>query len=71
MQNGISINPLWIGDIRILYLGRVICNNNKPRELREHPTGAILSQALEIRKVQRLSCKGVHSSEWKCEAPQY
>nr|DAG91571.1 MAG TPA: hypothetical protein [Crassvirales sp.]DAK53090.1 MAG TPA: hypothetical protein [Crassvirales sp.] len=54
-----------------MYLGRVICNNNKPRELRGHPIRTILSQALEIRKVQRLSCKGVHSSEWKCEAPQY
>lgn len=40
----------------------------KPREFRETPYGTILSQAL-LGKVQRLSRNGVHSSEWKCEAP--
>lgn len=40
----------------------------KPREFRETPFGTILSQAL-FGKVQRLSRNGVHSSEWKCEAP--
>ena len=40
----------------------------KPREFRETPNGTTLSQAL-LGKVQRLSRNGVHSSEWKREAP--
>lgn len=42
----------------------------KPREFRGTPYGTILSQAL-YGKVQRLSRNGVHSSEWKREAPDF